>query len=198
MKHLSSLIFSIFVFSFISAYSQDIDCIKLYSSHDTVTKYGNFIKYRISDNQIKLEYGNKYFKDFYTDTYFCNVADVSIPWLQYDNIDFMLLLYSCGSSCSQLIMLPLNPSEKPKSFYNYLAYDDESTNLVYTDTENLVIENLKSKKSQTVNLPKCEAANIIYCLDSVSINKSILSYYFYGPWNVDGKAVLNKHTVFIK
>lgn len=171
---------------------------KLFSSHDTVTKFGNFLKYHVSDNGVKLEYGNKYFNTFYIDTYYCKTADVSIPWLQYDNKYFMLLLYSCGSSCKQMILLPLTPKENLRTFYNFLAYDEESTNLVFTDSDNLVIENLMSKNIQTVSLPRCEAANIIYCLDSVSINKSILSYYFYGPDKVDGKAVINKHTFIIK
>ncbi len=78
------------------------------------------------------------------------------------------------------------------------AYDDETTNLVYTDNENLLIENLTSGKIKVVKLPLCGAANMVYCLDSISINKSELKYQFYEPDKIDDKPIMKKYIIKIQ
>ncbi len=198
MKYHTLIFFLISQFYSFSLKSQSNHCIELYGAYDTITKDGNFIKYHVSDLQVKLEYGNNNYRAYYPDQFDCDVADSWVPKLKYDNRDFMLLHYGCGSSCWGLILLPLNPKEQIKVFMNDLAYDPESTNLVYTDNENLLIENLSTHNIKTVKLPKCEAASMIYCLDSVSINKSELKYQFYGPNRIDDKPIMKKYNVKIK
>lgn len=198
MKYIILNIIIIFLCFCYSAKCQSTDCIKPFEAYDTVTVNGNFIKYTINNRKVKLEYGNNNYQKFYPKEFDCDIADAWIPKLKYDDRHFMLLHYGCGSPCWGLIFLPLNSNDKIRDIMYDLAYDSETTNLVYTDNENLLIENLLTKEIKTIKLPQCDAANMIYCIDSVSISKSELKYQFYVPNKIDDKSIMTSYTLKLK
>jgi hypothetical protein len=197
MKYLTQFIIITVIFSCYSAECQENDCIEPFKAYDTITVNGNFIKYYVNNKKAKLEYGNHDFKAFFPEDFDCDIADAWVPKFKYDNKKFMLLHYGCGSSCWGLILLPLQNEDKIRKIMYDFAYDQETTNLVYTDNENLLVENLTSGKVKVIKLPQCDAANMVYCLDSISINKSELKYQFYGPNRFDDKPIMKSYTVKI-
>jgi hypothetical protein len=195
-----SALYIVFValFSWNSAKCQENNCVEPFEAYDTITANGNFLKYHIENNKAELEYGNNVIRKFLPNEFDCDIADAWVPKLKYDNKKFMLLHYGCGSSCWGLILLPLqNEGEIRKIMYDF-AFDQETTNLVYTDNENLLVENLTSGKVKVIKLPQCKAANMVYCLDSISINKSELKYQFIGPNRIDDKPIIKSYTVKIE
>lgn len=198
MKYLTLYIIIAVIFSCYSAKCQDADCIEPFEAYDTFTLNGNFIKYHVKNKKAELEYGNHEFRKFYPEDFDCDIADAWVPKLKYDNKEFMLLRYGCGSSCWGLILLPLQNVGKIRNIMYDLAYDEETTNLVYTDNKNLLIENLTSGKVKVIKLPQCKAANMVYCLDSITISKSELKYQFYGPARLDDKPIMKSYTVEIE
>ena len=200
-KYMKCLVLNIILIVLYSGYSakcQNTGCIEPFETYDTITVNGNFIKYHVSNDKAHLEYGNHDFQKFFPKEFDCDIADAWVPKLKYDNKDFMLLHYGCGSTCWGLILLPLNPIDKIRDIMYDLAYDPETTSLVYTDNENLLVENITTKEIKTIKLPQCGAANMIYCLDSVSIRKSELKYQFYGPHKIDAKPIMKSYTIKIK
>jgi len=197
LNYLTLYILLSVIFSCYSAKCQDIDCIEPFEAYDTITVNRNFIKYHIKDKKAVLEYGNQNFRKFFPEEFDCDIADAWIPKFKYDNKKFLLLHYGCGSSCWGLILLPMHNEGKIRQIMYDLAYDQETTNLVYTDNENLLVENLISGKVKVIHLPQCNAANMVYCLDSISISKSELKYQFYGPDRFDDKPIMKSYTVIL-
>ena len=198
MKYIVLNILIIVLCSCYSVNCQTKDYIEPFEAYDTITANGNFIKYTINNKKAKLEYGNNNFRKFYPKEFDCDIADAWVPSLKYDDKNFMLLHYGCGSPCWGLILLPLNSNDKIRDIMYDLAYDPETTNLVYTDNENLLIENLSTKKIKTIKLPQCGSAIITYCLDSVFISKSELKYQFYSPNKIDDKHIMTSYTLKLK
>lgn len=198
MRYLAFYMVFVALFSWSSAKCQENYCVEPFEAYDTLTANGNFLKYHIKNKKAVLEYGNDVFRKFLPEEFDCDIADAWVPKLKYDNKNFMLLHYGCGSSCWGLIFLPLrNEAEIRKIMYDF-AYDSETTNLVYTDNENLLVENLTTRKIRVVKLPVCDAANIVYCLDSISISKSELKYQFYGPNKYGDKPIMRRYIVKLK
>ena len=198
MKYIVLNVIIIVLYSCYSAKCQTKDCNVPFEAYDTVTVNGNFIKYHINNKMAQLEYGNKNFRKIYPEDFGCDIADVWVPKLKYDDKHFMLLHYGCGSSCWGLILLPIDSGDKIRNIMYDLAYDPETTNLVYTDNENILIENLSTKEITSIKLPQCGAANMIYCLDSVSISKLELKYQFYGPNKIDDKPTMTSYTIKLR
>jgi hypothetical protein len=178
--------------------AQDAGCSEPFEAYDTITTQGNFIKYHIKNKKAELEYGNHDYRNLFPEDFDCDIADAWVPKLKHDNKNFMLLHYGCGSSCWGLIFLPLSNEGKIRKIMYDFAYDPETTDLVYTDNENLLIENLTSGRVQVIKLPQCCAANMVYCLDSVSINKLELKYQFYGPNRFDDKPLMKSYSVRVE
>ena len=195
MKYLSLFIIIEAIFSCYSAECQDTGCVEPFEAYDTITVNGNFIKYHVKNKKVELEYGNHDFIKFFPGDFDCDIADAWVPKFKYDNKKFMLLHYGCGSPCWGLILLPMQNEGKIRRIMYDFAYDQETTNLVYTDNENLLIENLTLGSVKVIKLPQCDAANMVYCLDSVSITKSELKYQFYSPNRLDDKPIKNSFTV---
>lgn len=198
MKYIILNIILIVLFSYYSAKGQNTDCTEPFEAYDTVTVNGNFIKYHINNKMAQLEYGNKNFRKIYPEDFDCDIADAWVPKLKYDNKHFMLLNYGCGSSCWGLILLPIDSDDKIRNIMYDLAYDPETTNLVYTDNENLLIENLSTKEIKSIKLPQYGAANMNFCLDSISICKSELKYQFYGPNKIDDKPIMTSYIIRLR
>jgi len=198
MRYLALYIVFVALFSWTSAKCQENNCVEPFEVYDTITANGNFLKYHIENKKAMLEYGNQVFRKFLPEEFDCDIADAWVPKLKYNNENFMLLHYGCGSSCWGLIFVPLRNDAKIRRIMYDFAYDSETTDLVYTDNENILVENLASGKIKVVKLPQCDAANMVYCLDSISINKSELKYQFYGPNRFDDKPIMKKYILKIK
>lgn len=184
--------------SIYSAKAQYKECIEHFQSYDTITINGNFLRYHINNKNAQLEYGNKDFRKFLPKEFDCDIADAWIPRLKYDHKNFMLLHYGCGNPCWGLLLLPLNSVDTVRNIMHDLAYDPETTKLVYTDNENLLIENLSTHEIQIIKLPECGGANMTYCLDSVFISNSELKYQFFVPHKIDDNPVKTTYTINIK
>ena len=194
------------------AKSQIEDCLTQYSGYDTVSSNGNFIKYHlkyeyltkyhIKNNYVSLEYGNRSFHRFLKEKFECQTADSRIPSLEWDNNDFICLRYGCGSPCWGVLILPLDSTDSARNIMYELAFNTPDNLIVYLDNdhyEKIVVENLKSKVKQVIEVPlKCDAAFLGACIDSISIKNKELYYRFAVPNNFDNNKKLTEFRIKIK
>ncbi len=185
----------------IYAKSQNKDCISQFSYYDTLSINGNYVKYNLQGNEAQLEYGNKYFKRVLPEKYNCQIADAGIPKFKWDNHDFIVLKYGCGSPCWGVLILPLNIKDSIKNIMYDLASDPTNNTIVYLgepDYNDLVIENLKLKTKQMIKIAQCNSAFLGYCIDSISINKKELYYRLAEPDKFNDNKKLTDNRINLK
>lgn len=203
MKNIKNLlIFLLFSFIISNAKSQKRDCGEWFSSYDTITLNGNYLKYHMQGKVAQMEYGNNHFQRYLPEEYSCDLSDARIPKFKWDNNDFICLKYGCGSPCWGVKILPLNINDSIRNIMYDLAWDPGNNILVYLgepDYNSFIIENLKSKTRQKVELSqKCDETFLGYCIDSISVNKKELYYRFAITNNFDDNKKLTEYRVNIK
>ena len=195
-------IFLIFGVLIQSVQSQVNDCIEPFSSYDTITTNGNYIKYLVKEKSAKLEYGNENFNRVLPELYSCEIADARVPKFKWDNNDFICLGYGCGSPCWGVLILPLNSKDCVRKIMYDKAWDPGKNILVYIggpEYENLIVENIKTKMSQIIEISKkCSSIFLGYCIDSVAIRNNELYYRFVEPNIFDKNKRLTEYRIRIQ
>jgi len=189
-------------FHFAESQSQINYFVRHFSIYDTISKNGNYVKYKVNGDSVSIEYGNKYFQHAIPIKYSCKLADARTPQFKWDNNDFICLKYGCGSPCWGVLLLPLNSKDTIRQIGFDLASDPINNMLVYLDNleyNKLVVENLKTHDIQIIKFTKkCSSAFIGFCLDSVSIRKNKLFYRFAEPNTIDDNKKLSEFNITIK
>lgn len=176
---------------FIISKGQNNDCLDQFSWYNKTSPNGNFILYHVTNNSAFIEYGNKSFHRLLPEKYDCDIADSRIPHFEWDNHNFIVLRYGCGSPCWGILILPLD-SEKPvRNIMFEMAFDSLNNLVGYLDCENynsLIIENLKTNQASRIDFPfKTDHGEFIgYWIDSIVIKDQKL-YYRYSDPNDDNK-----------
>ncbi len=130
---------------------------------------GSYYKYvQENDSVYKIEWGNKSFK---------NLSKNSFDFLGNGKFNFLkkgdksiVLSQSCGTSCTQYLVLPIFEESQEKLYMQAIAVN-VSNNLVVFISENgsfFTIENyLTGKKKDYFEKNLCPSALKIDCIDSV-------------------------------
>ncbi|MFN0275934.1 MAG: hypothetical protein ACKVPJ_09330, partial [Chitinophagales bacterium] len=149
--------------------------------NDTICRSGNFIKYVKIDSFYDLTYGNKYFSKRLGYEFNCSAPAGIIPYLYWENQDFICVKRSCGSYCGVFLFLPLDTNSNAYHKENVLAYEKQTNDIAYLkyldDKVYIVIENLKThylREEQLENFATCPEP--LECVESVNFlnNKFLL------------------------
>ena len=144
------------LFSLTVCNAQNNPCLDLYSRFDTISINGNYAKFRLKNDFILLEYGNKFFNRTLPDTFDCQTTENYIPHFIVENKDFMIFRYTCGTSCWGIWVLPLNDTDPVRNIMYNMAFDRERNLVAYFDNHDynsLIVENLKTLKRQKIEFP---------------------------------------------
>jgi hypothetical protein len=176
------IIFEVLSFTVLS---QTSECLRHFSSYDTVFHNGDYLKYNLVADNATIEFGNSSFHRSLPEKYNCDIADSRIPHCKWHNNEFIGLGYGCGTPCWGIMVLPLNPKDTVRNIMYDLAFDSATSKIVYIDNlkyEKIVVENLKTGYFQEIELKtNCDASFIGYCIDSVSISNNELYYRLAEP-----------------
>jgi hypothetical protein len=187
MKTIKALLIILIIFVIsIRVIGQKNDCLNQYSFYDTITVDGNYIKYHAGNDFVILEYGNSSFHRSLLNQFPCQTADAWIPSLEWDNHDFLVLRYGCGSPCSGVWVLPLDSANQARNIMFEIAYDKKNNLIVYLDNESytsMIIENLKTYQREKIEFPfKTDHGEFIgYWIENISIKDKKLFYKYSNP-----------------
>lgn len=171
-----------------------------YYAIDTIT-----IKQYVSDNNnsitltgsksgdpysISIE-SNKGFKRIYQYTEHWYTASHShILW---DNDDFVLITFGCGTACYNAIAIPIN-SDKPPMELNSVIYTDSLENIVlFTNHNSVTGKNLLTEKTKTIELDLCSELSLFESIDYVDMDQKGETVFIYSTRNCkdEGKDFFN-------
>jgi hypothetical protein len=176
-----------------------VDC-KAWLDYDTVLSTGAFIRYIIKENgKVKIEWGNNTFKRTLKNEYDCEGAPNWIPTLRWSTSKNIGLKYGCGSSCWGTIILPINNNDSIIERMNDFLIDTLGNRTVYLDNttyDKLVVENYETGDKKNIDFKfECKAAFIGFCMDTIILNKHLLTIKWV-DWTNNGKKKIIKTEKF--
>jgi hypothetical protein len=151
---------------------------------DTTTVHKNFIKYLItndsccSDN-IYLNWGNDSINRIEIAQYVRQCRSYFTPYLVHETSEYLILEHGCATDCSAVLFLPLNNSEKVKSFLDIIDYNPGNytvikaidNNLEENEHEFIEAVNAKTNKTKRIIFKNSGlAARLIFLVDSCNIS----------------------------
>jgi hypothetical protein len=185
----TTISFLLIAFIITPSKGQSKECLEHFSRYDKTTIKGNYLLYHVKNDSVTLEYGNKSIHRLFPYKIECEIADSRIPGYEWDSQDFIVLRYGCGSPCWGVFVLPLDSINSIRNIMYEMAFDPDNNEVCYLGFEkydNLIVENLKTKKSIIVLLPfKSDHGEFMGAwIEDVTIKNNKL-YYRYSDPNVD-------------
>ena len=166
------------------------DCHLWLSDSDTTLSTGNFVKYIIEDNRVKIQWGNNHFKRTLENDYDCQGAPSWVPTIRWSTSKYIGLKYGCGSPCWGSIILPTNGKDPVIERMYDLEIDTLTNRMVYLDNETydkLLVENLQTGEKISIDYEfDCKAAFVGFCIDTIGFDNDKL-FVKWVDWTDDEK-----------
>ena len=168
-------------------FSDSIDREKYYG-FDTIT-----IKKYISDNEnvikltgsksgapysvsVKAKNGN--FRTYqFADTWYI----ASHTRIQWDNENFILLSYECGTACYNALAIPIKDNSSPLDYPNFIYSDSTSNTILHIKKNEIIGTNLLTQKQKRIKIDWCIDTPLFESIKYVDLDSStgelVVIYY---------------------
>lgn len=135
------------------------------------------------DSVVVIKWGNNEFERIMPDSVLKTLLTRRLEYSRR-NDKFIIMQYGCGMPCWAAVVLPLDKKSEIIQFDFPYDYDLKNDLVVYIDnsnSSNLLVENLITRKKQIIRLkPHCGTFSGS-CIDSLSLGNGELYY----EWDID-------------